>query len=192
MFLAAAVCSGFCLSSLMSLYVCLYFLCSLWDHMIQMKMLIYFAYVHMLLFGFVHKRQWYTSQEVCAKPQNVSLFRMCTCRSPSLGACTSVPHISVTAFSQTDLFLVWIYPDFIPPQEPYWPISSSVINLNWRHHLNGRWKRQTAIFFFTNARESDIIRRKRSLKIGGSVKTPRHRHSMGVARSYWWAPGVLR
>ena len=152
MFLAAAVCSGFCLSSLMSLYVCLYFLCSLWDHMIQMKMLIYFAYVHMLLFGFVHKRQWYTSQEVCAKPQNVSLFCMCTCRSPSLGACTSVPHISVTAFSQTDLFLVWTYHDSIPPQEPHWPISSSVINLNWRHHLNGRWKRQTAIFFFTNAR----------------------------------------
>ena len=29
-----------------------------------------------------------------------------------------LPHIPVTAFLQTDLFLVWIYREFRPPQEP--------------------------------------------------------------------------
>ena len=32
-------------------------------------------------------------------------------------------HISVTAFSQTDLFLVWVYLEFRSPQEPQWPIA---------------------------------------------------------------------
>ena len=34
-----------------------------------------------------------------------------------------LPRISVTAFSQTDLFLVWIYNEFRSPQEPQWPIA---------------------------------------------------------------------
>ena len=34
-----------------------------------------------------------------------------------------LPHIPVTAFPQTDLFLVWIYLDFRSPQELQWPIA---------------------------------------------------------------------
>ena len=34
-----------------------------------------------------------------------------------------LPNIPVTAFSQTDLFLVWIYLEFRFPQEPQWPIA---------------------------------------------------------------------
>ena len=34
-----------------------------------------------------------------------------------------LPHIPVTAFSQTGLFLVWIYLEFRSPQEPQWPIA---------------------------------------------------------------------
>ena len=39
-----------------------------------------------------------------------------------------LPYISVTAFSQTDLFLVWIYLEFRSQQEPHWPIA--VISTN--------------------------------------------------------------
>ena len=34
-----------------------------------------------------------------------------------------LPHVPVAAFSQTDLFLVWIYLEFRSPQEPHWPIA---------------------------------------------------------------------
>ena len=57
-------------------------------------------------------------------------------------------YIPVTALSQTVLFLVWIYREFRPPQEPQWPITSSDVNLNWRYHLAdnptrlGKWHNQ--------------------------------------------------
>lgn len=58
-------------------------------------------------------------------------------KSPSLGAC-NYPVIHVTAFSQTDLFLVWIYYELRPPQDPKWPITSTELIVNWRHVFTGR------------------------------------------------------
>ena len=46
-----------------------------------------------------------------------------------------LPHIPVTAFSQTDLFLTWIYCKFRPPQEPQWPITSTDLFSTWWHHF---------------------------------------------------------
>ena len=63
-------------------------------------------------------------------------------RSPSLGACNY--YIPVTAFLQTDLFLVWIYFELRPPQEPN---TSTHVVFNWLHHFTGRLKRKTATFF---------------------------------------------
>ena len=39
--------------------------------------------------------------------------------------CATTPIIPVPAFSQTHLFLVWIYCEFRPLQEPQWPITST-------------------------------------------------------------------
>ena len=36
-----------------------------------------------------------------------------------------LPHIPVMAFSQIDLFLIWIYCEFRPPQESQWTITST-------------------------------------------------------------------
>ena len=37
-----------------------------------------------------------------------------------------LPHTPVTAFSQTDLFLVWIYLEFRFQREPQWPIANTI------------------------------------------------------------------
>ena len=37
---------------------------------------------------------------------------------------SQLPHIPVTAFTQIDLFLVRIYPEFRSPQEPQWQLQS--------------------------------------------------------------------
>ena len=150
MFLAGAVCSGFCLSSLMSLYVCLYFLCSLWDHMIQMKMLSYF--VHCIY----HCLAWFIKGKGTHHKKFELSFRMshsfaCVhARAYHLEPITRSMHVttpySCPVFSQTDLFKT--------------PAGASLTNhslgrkldLNWRHHVTGRLKKQAAIFFFTNAR----------------------------------------
>ena len=42
-----------------------------------------------------------------------------------------LPHIPVTAFSQTDVFLVWICGEFRPPQEPQWSITSTDFIFNY-------------------------------------------------------------
>jgi len=49
-----------------------------------------------------------------------------------------LPHIPVTAFSQMHLFLVSIYREFRPPQEPQWPITSRDLIFNWHRHFTGR------------------------------------------------------
>ena len=46
--------------------------------------------------------------------------------------------LHITAFSQTDLFLVLIYREFRPPQEPQWLITGTVLIFNWCHHFTGR------------------------------------------------------
>ena len=46
------------------------------------------------------------------------------------------PHIPVTAFSQTDLFLVWIYLEFRSPREPQWPIA--ITSTDYRRHVYER------------------------------------------------------
>lgn len=51
-----------------------------------------------------------------------------------------LPHIPVTAFSQTDLFLVWIYVEFSSPQEPQWPIAIISTDQCW-HVDNFTWSR---------------------------------------------------
>ena len=40
-----------------------------------------------------------------------------------------LPHIPVTAFPQTDLFLVWIYLAHRSPQEPQWPIPVTKLKM---------------------------------------------------------------
>ena len=45
-----------------------------------------------------------------------------------------LPYIAVTAFSQTDLFLVWIYLEFRSPQEPHWSIA--VTSTDWCWHVD--------------------------------------------------------
>ena len=45
-----------------------------------------------------------------------------------------LPHIPVTAFSQTDLFLVWIHLEFRSPQGPQWPIALKT--LTCRHDVD--------------------------------------------------------
>ena len=54
-----------------------------------------------------------------------------------------LPDLPVTAFSQTDLFLVWIYREFRPPWESRLPIKNTDF-----HHFNRRLKGKIAIFFF--------------------------------------------
>ena len=54
-----------------------------------------------------------------------------------------LPRIPVTAFSQTDLFLVWIYLEFRSPQEPQWPIAITSRRTNadmftWYRHVHVR------------------------------------------------------
>jgi len=55
-------------------------------------------------------------------------------------------HIPVTAFSQTDLFLFWIYRVFRPLQDPQWPNASTDLIFNWRRHFHREIKRKKAIF----------------------------------------------
>ena len=45
-------------------------------------------------------------------------------------------HIPVAAFSQTDLFLVWIYLESRSPQEPQWPIA--ITSTDWCRHVHVR------------------------------------------------------
>ena len=53
-----------------------------------------------------------------------------------------LPRIPVTAFSQTDLFLVWIYHEFRSPQEPQRPIAitntTNVDMSTWCRHVHVR------------------------------------------------------
>ena len=50
-------------------------------------------------------------------------------RSPSPGRSLQQPDIPITAFSQTDLFLVWIYLEFRSPQATWTPVT----NCNQKH-----------------------------------------------------------
>ena len=50
------------------------------------------------------------------------------------------PHIPLTAFSQTDLFLVWIYLEFRSPR------GTSVTNCNHKHGLPSACLREAALF----------------------------------------------
>ena len=53
-------------------------------------------------------------------------------RSPQL------PHIPVTAFSQTNLFLVWIYLKFRSPQESLWPTDHiRILGIGLEQACNG-------------------------------------------------------
>ena len=96
-----------------------------------------------------------------------------------------ITHIPVTAFSQTDLFLVWIYLEFRSPQEPQWPIAITstdvdmftwgriVLSLPERAHVDWNWP----------------ISREKYHKIDCSVKMPFHwlimRVSMGGPFDGW-------
>ena len=55
-----------------------------------------------------------------------------------IARCLQLPHIPIRAFSQTDLFLVWIYLKLRSPQEPQWPIAitSTALMLTCRHHVD--------------------------------------------------------
>ena len=115
-------------------------------------------------------------QGVFWNANDIYLFQKSITRSQQL------PHIPVTAFSQTDLFLVWIYLEFRFPQEPQWPlaiisadqcwhvdmmstISLEAASLPKRAHVDWNWP----------------ISREKYLKIDWSVKMPLHWLIMGVA-----------
>ena len=98
-----------------------------------------------------------------------------------------IPHIPVTAFSQTDLFLVWIYVQFRSPQEPQWQ------NCNHKHRLMSTCGEDVDMFSrgliaLSLPKRAHVdrnwpISREKSLKIDWSVKIPLHWLIMGVAGS---------
>ena len=95
-----------------------------------------------------------------------------------------LPHIPVTAFSQTDLFLVLIYLEFRSPQEPRWSIAITstdycwhvdmftgrriVLSLPKRAHVDWNWR----------------ISHVKYLNIDWSVKMLLHWLIMGVVGSW--------
>ena len=96
---------------------------------------------------------------------------------------TPLPHIPVTAFSQTDLFSVWIYAWIQIATE------TSVTNCNHKHALMltchmFTWGR--IVLFSPKRAHVDLnwnISRKKYLKIDWSVKMPLHCLIMRVASS---------
>ena len=55
---------------------------------------------------------------------NMSIRLVDSQQEPITGS-LQLPHILVTAFTQTDLFLVWVYLKFRSPREPRWPIANT-------------------------------------------------------------------
>ena len=107
-----------------------------------------------------------------------------------------LPHIPVTAFSRTDLFLVLIYREFRPPQEPQWPITSTVLIFNWRHHFTGRsdgllmWGKDGKPFFFlTGALFWDsnwsISREQKPTEKSTGLETRRTNKELSVKKRLW-------
>ena len=58
-----------------------------------------------------------------------------------------LPLIPVTAFSQTDLFLVWIYFEFRSPQEPHWPIVITSTDQCWHVDMILTCSPEAALFY---------------------------------------------
>ena len=52
-----------------------------------------------------------------ARPTNFAIGQVFICHQVPITGSLQLPHIPATAFSQTDLFLVWIYLEFRCPQE---------------------------------------------------------------------------
>ena len=52
-------------------------------------------------------------------------------------------------YDKAEVFLVWIYHKFRPPQEPQWPITSTDLIINCRHHFNRRLKRKQEFYFLS-------------------------------------------
>ena len=97
-----------------------------------------------------------------------------------------LPYTPVTAFSQTDVFLVYFHFEFRPPQEPQWPDTSTHWIFNWFHHLTERLKRKTAISFLTYARPCRLE------LIYFAEKEFRNRPVCKNAVTFWLSMGVAR
>ena len=102
--------------------------------------------------------RWVASKEAGLPAPLKSRSAMRTCRPTRsftrmepITRSVQLTHIPVTAFSQTNLFLVWIYREFKPPQEPQLPITSDELHLTGHltghHHFTGRLKKNRYIFF---------------------------------------------
>lgn len=90
-----------------------------------------------------------------------------------------LPHIAVTAFSKTDLFLN--YREFRTLQESHWSITNTDLTFNWDHHFTGRLNEkqpEAAIFSLPMRAQVDMnwpFSRKRNLKLDRPVKMQWHR-----------------
>jgi len=91
-------------------------------------------------------------------------------------------HIPITAFSQTDLFLFWIYRVFRPLQEPQWPNTSTDLIFNWRRHFHREIKRKKSHFSPYRYMRS-WSRTELTYFVG------KEGLSTVVALPWWWAPG---
>ena len=98
-----------------------------------------------------------------------------------------LPHIPVTAFPQTDPFLVWIY------LEPQIPTGTLVTNCSHKHGLMSTCRNDVDMFTWgrivlSSPKRAHVdwnwpISREKRLKIDWSVKMPLHWVIMGVAGS---------
>ena len=85
--------------------------------------------------------------EVCdSRAGDTPIWKGQRCQEP-ITRNLQLPHIPVTAFSQTDLFLVWIYLDFRSPQKPQWSIAVTSTDKCWHVDVMSTCSREAALFY---------------------------------------------